>query len=53
MGISRDQSGNSKISIKSLFLVKNEIIRENRRKQEEIEDKIKYIRIEPFANTRI
>lgn len=31
MGLSGGLPGNSKISIKSLFLVKNEIIRENKR----------------------
>lgn len=45
MGIFGERSGNSKISIKSLFLVKNEIIKEKTRKYEKTRELSSYVRI--------
>ena len=52
-GVSWDGYRKYKISIKSLFLDKNEIMRENNRKDEKMRDKRIYVHVKPFANTRI
>lgn len=52
-GVSSDGYRKYKISIKSLFLDKNEIMRENNRKDEKMRDKRIYVHVKPFANTRI
>ncbi|MCX4306999.1 MAG: hypothetical protein OSJ69_14480 [Acetatifactor sp.] len=45
--------GNSKISIKSLFLDKNKKSGDNKRKQEKRRDIVSYVIVKPFANVRI
>jgi len=47
------KAGKYKISIKSLFLDKNEIIGENERIEGETREKCMYIHVKPFANARI
>ena len=45
--------GNSKISIKSLFLDKNKKSGDNKRKRKKIRDMDSYAIVKPFANVHI
>lgn len=53
MGFFGDGSLKYKISIKSLYLDKNEKTKDNKRIEEKVREKVLYACVEPFANARI